>query len=126
MEEDNYLNSHGAKKQSFQNDNMEKVNVASLAGSMAPNLQPQNPSRFGMQQFGNQLKASLNSSKIPKKIISGMHNALTPSLNPQNDNIWITPESVGGNSGAFTLNQTNAQGNYGLQGAGNDDSKHFH
>lgn len=48
------------------------------------------------------------------------------SMNPQNANAWLSPESVTGQSAAFTINQTHLPGPYGMQGVNITDSKDFH
>jgi hypothetical protein len=61
------------------------------------------------------------------KLSSGMKGDGNISLNPQNPNAWLSPESVTGHSGAaFTINQTHLPGPYGMMGANVNDSKDFH
>ena len=48
------------------------------------------------------------------------------SLNPNNANAWLSPDSVTGNSAAFTINKTHLPGQYGMQGVNMNDSKEMH
>jgi hypothetical protein len=76
-------------------------------------------------RFGNQGR-DRRVGKDPKTLSSQRQGDGNASLNPQNANAWLSPDSVTGNSAAFTINQTHLPGPYVMQGVNINDSKEMH